>query len=487
MVMACSKTLVMAILRNLPLVLFSIILNTSDVYSDLKLIIHLFLGMHPYYAVLVLVPFLANYVLCIIIWFRDKTNHWGTIIFPLLNLYTPYGISFVHEADISMYKIFSEAGRVIMGQKKKEVFKESTSLLEVFVESIPCSMILTFMLVKVVFGCDDANSLCNIVIGKHRAWFWISYFTSFLSSALGLAKCLKVGVVRIIGPGGPLDGFCTPRFILAFLASGTTLLARAVCMVLACSANVVPGTMYNVPTVVVVLMIFFPQAILSLSLVLSSDRSSVTILFQQPTIVLMPIYTHFTFSRVIPACLSSNYSRCWQEPDKRVMFSTKATLMNIALTTIALATLTLLSVANIPDGQRSYFFFMSPFLPFFVCGVIFTLPLLNLNRLLTWCCILGLGAAYGVALYWAHDWTGLKWNSLPSLILTIFVPLYLLGLVLTLSLHYHCCSCCSACPAEEIRVFNPANPDKILVYKGGEVKEMVHHTGQELNLVGASH
>ena len=94
MVMACFKILVMAILRNLPLVLFSIILNTSDVYSDLKLIIHLFLGMHPYYAVLVLVPFLANYVLCIIIWFRDKTNHWGTIIFPLLNLYTPYMVIF---------------------------------------------------------------------------------------------------------------------------------------------------------------------------------------------------------------------------------------------------------------------------------------------------------------------------------------------------------------------------------------------------------
>ena len=252
-------------------------------------------------------------------------------------------------------------------------------------------MIQTFMLVDVVFGCDDANSLCNIVMGKHRAWFWISYFTSFLSSALGLAKCLKVGVVRIIGPGGPLDGFCTTRFILAFLASGTTLIARAFCMVQACSANVVP-------TVVVVLVIFFPQAILNLSLVLSLDRSSVTILFQQPTIVLMPIYTHFTFSRVIPACLSSNCSHCCQEPDKRVMFSTKATLINIALTTKALATLILLSVANIPDGQRSYFFFMSPFLPFFVCGIIFTLPLLNLNRLLTWCCILGLGAAWGCSL-----------------------------------------------------------------------------------------
>ena len=93
--MAYLTALVMGILRNLPLVLFSIILNTADVYSDLRLVIELFLEAHPYYAVLLLVPFLANYVLCIVNWFRDKTNHWGTIIFPLLNLYTPYGRTFL--------------------------------------------------------------------------------------------------------------------------------------------------------------------------------------------------------------------------------------------------------------------------------------------------------------------------------------------------------------------------------------------------------
>ena len=93
--MACLTALMIGILRNLPLVLFSIILNTADVYSDLRLVIELFLEAHPYYAVLLLVPFLANYVLCIVNWFRDKTNHWGTIIFPLLNLYTPYGRTFL--------------------------------------------------------------------------------------------------------------------------------------------------------------------------------------------------------------------------------------------------------------------------------------------------------------------------------------------------------------------------------------------------------
>ena len=93
--MACLTVLLMGILKNLPLVLFSIILNTADVYSDLRLVIQLFLGAHPYFAVLILVPFLANYVLCMFHWFRDKTNHWGTIIFPLLNLYTPYGRPFL--------------------------------------------------------------------------------------------------------------------------------------------------------------------------------------------------------------------------------------------------------------------------------------------------------------------------------------------------------------------------------------------------------
>ena len=60
-----------------------------------------------------------------------------------------------------------------MGQKSKEVFNRNTSLFEVFVESIPCSLILTSMLEKVLSDCRDenANSLCQIVMGDNSTLF----------------------------------------------------------------------------------------------------------------------------------------------------------------------------------------------------------------------------------------------------------------------------------------------------------------------------
>ena len=47
-----------------------------------------------------------------------------------------------------------------------------------------------------------------------------TYATSIISASLGLAKCMKNGVARPIGPGGCLDGFLSCRHLLAVFASG---------------------------------------------------------------------------------------------------------------------------------------------------------------------------------------------------------------------------------------------------------------------------
>ena len=86
--MECLMSLVEAI----PL---DIILSPCDQISDLLFIKDLFVGGHPKYAVLLLIFFLAQYVWCFVNWYGDKTNHWWTIIFPLLNLYTTYGKVFL--------------------------------------------------------------------------------------------------------------------------------------------------------------------------------------------------------------------------------------------------------------------------------------------------------------------------------------------------------------------------------------------------------
>ena len=104
--------------------------------------------------------------------------------------------------------------------------------------------IFAIKLILFVIGGD--RSLYNIIFDPHSSLltrifgfspsqgvayieFFTTYFISIISAALGLAKCLKNGVARPIGPGGPLDGLLTAKFIVAFLAIGVGLVLRAIC------------------------------------------------------------------------------------------------------------------------------------------------------------------------------------------------------------------------------------------------------------------
>ena len=73
---------------------------------------------------------------------------------------------------------------------------------------------LTLLLFHKVPGGD--SSISYTVVGNYRTLFLTTYITSVLSAAFGLAKCLKTGVARIIQSKGPVDGYLSSRFILAF-------------------------------------------------------------------------------------------------------------------------------------------------------------------------------------------------------------------------------------------------------------------------------
>ena len=85
------------------MLVFNILLPTLDIYSDLSLIIKLYIGTpcdhcevvnHPKFATALLIPFLLNYTLSFITWYNlnensEQKKH--TFIFPLLNIYPQYG------------------------------------------------------------------------------------------------------------------------------------------------------------------------------------------------------------------------------------------------------------------------------------------------------------------------------------------------------------------------------------------------------------
>ena len=76
----------------------------------------------------------------------------------------------------------------------------------------------------------DASIRSIMFAGDQRypdTFFIFTYTISIISASFGLAKCIKVGVTRTIGPGGPLDGLLSSRFVVAFFACGLVLVSRA--------------------------------------------------------------------------------------------------------------------------------------------------------------------------------------------------------------------------------------------------------------------
>ena len=55
-------------------------------------------------------------------------------------------------------------------------------------------------------------------LGKRDLKFLVTFVTSLLTAGLGMAKCLKLGVARIMGEGGPVDGLLSGQFILTVIA-----------------------------------------------------------------------------------------------------------------------------------------------------------------------------------------------------------------------------------------------------------------------------
>ena len=128
------------------------------------------------------------------------------------------------------------------GELELKIFDQGLGLFETFLESVPSVFIITVIWLLTIRGENSVSSgLWRIIFNPQSTTltllpsltaeieFYTKYAISIFSASLGLAKCLKNGVARPIAPGGPLDGLLTGKFILAFLASGSGLVVRALC------------------------------------------------------------------------------------------------------------------------------------------------------------------------------------------------------------------------------------------------------------------
>ena len=198
------------------------------------------------------------------------------------------------------------------------------------------------MILFVTAKNSDRSSLFNIIFNPQSpslftrifglspskdvafAEFFTTYAISIISAALGLAKCLKNGVARPIAPGGTLDGLLTMKFLFAILASAGVLVLRGLCIEFTVRYFRGPPSWYNFHLALNILLSFLPQFLLALFSTLNfRDKSSLKILYRQPSLIILPTVTFFTFSKV---------GLC--NRDSRVIFSKKFTWLNVAVSTI---------------------------------------------------------------------------------------------------------------------------------------------------------
>ena len=287
---------------------------------------------------------------------------------------------------------------------------------------------LTF-LVSGSISLSDNTSLKTIVLGDNSLLstilFTVTFTSSTLSASLGLARGLLTGVTRCIGPDGYLDGLLSGRFLIAFLSAGLILVVRAFVLSLHIlvfiQSTVIVKTLSvlfqlldteqmstSLAAVVGLSILYLPQLLLALLTTLNLNMTSLTILRNHPSILILPVFTFFTMGK-------PDSSVCWSDPkETRVMFSSGATKMNIYLSCACYAL---------------YWFFFN------------NSPLINLDTVVL------------------KDYIDILW--------VMILILFLLAIALTITFlyfDYFCCCCCAwfLSAKQEIVVFDHKQSDQSL-------------------------
>ena len=204
--------------------------------------------------------------------------------------------------------------------------------------------------------------------------FFVTFSTSFISAALGMAKSLKVGPCRILAEGGALGGLATSRFFLLFVTMAVTLGGKVFIFIvvfnhrrelLGCPLS------FTFQTSMAVYSAFLPGLLTAL-LSLCHSRESIQNILRHPSLLLLPVFSHFTFSV---------NSFCWGKRAKmevKVMFSRRATLVNVGLSFLGLLGYMLIIHADEATFYNKHLLLFSNSLPV-ILGMVLTVLFLFLD------------------------------------------------------------------------------------------------------------
>ena len=263
---------------------------------------------HTNWAITLLVPFLLNYLAGWLAWYRfDKTKK-SSWLACLLNFYPQMRAAKV------IREIWRDSKKALVKKKKMEA---EVSLAEVFLEAVPTYFVLIYLSFQGTNLSAGAvtRSQTRVRRTKGGYMFVFAICTSLVTASLGMAKSLKIGVCKILPDKGPLDGLLTVRFILLVIACFLTLVGKAFAFVF----------FWNVfPFSASFFLFTFPGLVTGL--VFIRHRAILKTFLNQPSLLLLPVFTFFSFSSNTKSC-------CKREPgsqnDTEITFSVKATIVNI--------------------------------------------------------------------------------------------------------------------------------------------------------------
>ena len=183
-------------------------LPTIDVYSDIALSMRLYSTTttpiyhinstlatdtidvrHPFWASSLLIPFIVNYMLGWYAWVHSKWTRESkklTWIFAILGCYPQL------LASRLIWLFWTKPKRA---EREKKHFERNVMQNEVYTEAVPISFIMIFL------SAASTRDEQELIIGTSTLAI-VTLNTSLLSASLGLAKCLKVGLITVISFAG---------------------------------------------------------------------------------------------------------------------------------------------------------------------------------------------------------------------------------------------------------------------------------------------
>ena len=208
--------------------------------------------------------------------------------------------------------------------------------------------------------------------GFNNLLFILTFSTSFLAVGVGEVKCLKFGVARIMGEGGSLDGLLTGKFTLSLiscLAGGAFKLGLWIYITF--EYNKLGQIFGYVLTGFFILLTF-------VTTIQVTNIKSLKIIFTQPHLLLLPMFTFFSFQK--ENILSFRRSNI------RVKISPNLSISNIIIHGIILVHIIDLGIYLSPGFVSVSTLVLAIVLPLYIIATLVTLSTLYFHKIFSCCC-----------------------------------------------------------------------------------------------------